>query len=136
MLFRYFAVSLVKWFAVNAATVVVLFLVLPKNWSGGEISAPIWIMTFAIAVGFAYWALNKRKPGYKDVLKLLVVWLVVTLVMQNAFDYFIIGRALFILRSFDALAALIIELLGVIVGAIILRWRFAGKARQIVSEMS
>jgi hypothetical protein len=133
MIFRYFAVTLVKWFAVNTATILVMFFVLPKTWSGGEVSAPVWIMTFVLAAGFAYWALLKKKPSYKDILKLLGVWLVVTLVMQNAFEYFIFGRALFIFRSFDALAALIIELLGVIVGAIILRWRFAGRARQIIS---
>jgi hypothetical protein len=132
MWFRYFAISLLKWIAVNVATIVAMFLVIPDTWRGFEISAPVWILTFAISVAFAYWALTKKVPNWKDVLKLMAVWLIVTMVLQNAFEYFMIGRAFFFLRSLESLVGMGVELLGIIVGAIFVRWRLAGKAKAIV----
>jgi len=132
MWFRYISITLLKWLAVNAATVASIFLLLPDSWQGDALAAPIWIITFVVSVPFAYWALSKKVPNWKDVLKFMGVWLLVTLVLQNAFELFIIGRAGFVMLSFGAMIGYLSEIFGVIVGAIIVRWRLADKAKSIV----
>jgi len=134
MWFRYSAVAVLKWIAVNVLTIVMLFLVLPKTWRGDMLAVPIWLMIFVVSAAFAYWALIKKVPGWKDMLKLMAAWLVVTMVLQNAFEYYVIGRAFFILRSLESLIAYGVEILGIIVGTIFVRWRFALKAKSLVAE--
>lgn len=133
MWFRYSAITLLKWLTVNAVIVASMFLVLPDSWRGDALAAPIWIMTFLVSTAFAYWALSKKAPNWKDVLKLMGIWLLVTLVLQNAFELFVIGRAFFIMLSLESMIGYFVELLGVIVAAILVRWRLAGKAKSIVA---
>lgn len=133
MWFRYFAISLFKWIAVNVVTVAAMFTIVPDSWQGEALAAAMWILTFAVSVVFAYWALCQKLPGWKDVLKLMGVWLLVTLVLQNAFELFIIGRPFFVFLSLESMIVYGLELLGIVVGAIFVRWRLRGKAKSIIA---
>ncbi len=133
MWFRYISISLLKWITVNVLTLVMLFYILPDSWRGYALAAPMWIMIFAVSAAFAFWALLKKSPRWKDVLKLLGVWLLVMLVMQNAYEFYIFGRAFFVWRSPEATLAYLIEILGVIVGAILVRWYLERKAKGIIA---
>lgn len=78
MIFRFLSIVFLKWVANLLAVVVLLRFVIPGGWHGFLKAGPIWIASFVIAFLFAEWAFQKQLPSKRDLIRLIVVWVVVS----------------------------------------------------------
>ncbi len=121
MWFRYFAISLLKWIFLIFFQLLLMSFILPSTISSTALAWVIWITVICFAFAFACWAFAKQVPGWKDVLKLIGVWLVVSLILQNAFEMFFMGRMLFVLRSPELFFSFELEIVAIILAAVAVR---------------
>ena len=114
MWLRFISISALKWVVMNCVIVLVSLYLIPRTWHGYAIIIPMWLITFACAFGFATWALSKRLPSWRDLGWLVVIWLVVSLILQNVYEQLLFGYALWFLRSLDLLLGFVIEILAIV----------------------
>lgn len=79
MLFRFLALSVLKWLANFAAAFILLGFVLPNQFTGLELDIPVWIVSTLIAFMFATWAVSKKMPSNRDTFMLLAIWTIVSI---------------------------------------------------------
>ncbi len=120
MWFRFIGISLLKWVADTVAIMLVLGYVVPHSWHGYALSFPIWIMTTALAYGFAYWALHPSYPTQKNVIILLIVWMVITFMFEASYEVFIIGVPI-LFSNIDTIVQYMLEIAAILMVARVLR---------------
>ncbi|MBI5655191.1 hypothetical protein HZC53_06095 [Candidatus Uhrbacteria bacterium] len=111
MWLRFAAISALKWIVQNFLTILVLLYLIPNSWHGYTVAAPVWVLTVVVSAAFAYWALHIKRPSWKNVILLAVIWFVISLFFQTIFEFIFLGRLFFILRSLELLLIFLLEIL-------------------------
>ena len=131
MWLRFTLISLLKWFAQLTASALIVRYVMPAGWSGYAISAPMWLVNFGLAFGFAEWAYRKTLPGRRETIRLLICWMVVTITLQLLFAQFFLGSVLYFTGSLEMYVQLLLEVLAILLAARVTRKR---KMNKVLSE--
>ncbi len=95
MWLRYLGISIVKWITVFTA-MSVMTMYITGGLRGYLLDIPIWAMAFAVAYGFAYWALHPTIPGKRELIQLIIIWVVVTLTLEAFYEILSIGQIVFV----------------------------------------
>lgn len=111
MWLRFAAISALKWIVQNFFMILVMLYLIPNTWHGYAVAAPVWVVTVIVSAVFAYWALHLKRPTWKKVVLLAVIWFVVSLFFQTIFEFIFLGRLFFIIRSFELLLNFLLEIL-------------------------
>jgi len=114
MFFRYLGISIVKWIAVFSAIMIFTSYIAPQSLRGYWLALPIWILVCLIAYGFGYWAFHLTFPNRRDVIMLLIIWMVVTICLEAFYEIMTIGQPVFLLRSPDLYVQYLLEIVGVL----------------------
>jgi hypothetical protein len=123
MWLRYLIVSFFKWL-VNLFAVSLLFMyVLPSTWGGYALSFPAWIVSFIVAFACAELAFGKELPGKRETLRLLAVWMVVSLTLQILYAWFFFGTVSPVVRSLDVYVQYVLEIFAIVLAAYLTRRR-------------
>lgn len=123
MWLRFASISALEWIVQNFLSMVMMFYIVPDSWRGYALAAPIWLMTFAVSSAFAYWALHLKRPKWKNIIALAVIWFIVSLLFQAVFEFIVIGRLFFILRSLDMLLTFVIGIASIFIVGAYLRFK-------------
>ncbi|MFA5185619.1 MAG: hypothetical protein WC551_03970 [Patescibacteria group bacterium] len=129
MWLRFAAISALEWIVQNFLTFVVLLYVVPDSWHGYTLAAPIWVLTLVVCLAFAYWALHLRRPKWKNIIALAVIWFVISLFFQAVFEFIFIGRLFFIARAWDMLIIFLIGIVAILAVGAYLRFIKKGEGR-------
>ena len=116
MIFRYIGISIVKWIAVFTA-ISVLTTYVANGLTGYVLALPVWALAFAMAYGFAYWALHPTMPGKRELTRLILIWMVVTIVLEVYYELLTIGQVVFILYSPDLYVQYLLEIIAIFFAA-------------------
>lgn len=111
---RYLGISVLKWISVFAAIVIFSAYVAPASWKGFFLAVPIWILAFALAYLFAFWALHVKIPGRRELITLIAIWMGVTIILQVSYEIFTIGRPVFIIYSLDLYVQYLLEVIAIL----------------------
>jgi hypothetical protein len=123
-MFRFIAISLLKWFVVLIVNMLLLQFVLPRAWTGYSLSASLWFVAFLISFFFAEWAFGKKFPHRHDVWKLLIVWMVISVTLQILHGIYVLGDVLYVINSPDFYVQYLLEILAILLAAQATRRRF------------
>lgn len=90
MWLRTIGISFLKWLANYFVTILLIVYLLPSDWHGYFIVIPMWILSFIVALTFAFWLFHPRLPTSRDTAIVIVIWLAVSWSIQvfHAFYYF------------------------------------------------
>lgn len=117
MWLRFLAISFLKWMALNFLSILFFEYIAPSSWHGFVLAIPIWILSFAVAFGFAEWAFKTKFPERKTIATLLVIWMIVSYTLHILQAQFLMGSALFVINSIDIYVQYLLEILAILLAA-------------------
>jgi len=120
---RYALISFLKFVVTFYGLFSLYSYILPEWVVGNLLSAITWIAVFIISFLFATWAFHPGSPTDRDITKLVIVWLSVTIVLLLGFGIFFTFRGARILFEGEILIQLVIEVVAIILAGILLRRR-------------
>lgn len=123
MMFRFLSIVLLKWTANLLAVVLLLRFVVPGGWHGFLKAGPIWIASFIIAFLFAEWAFQKQLPSKRDLIQLVVIWIVVSYSLDIVGSVMVFDTARVALYGTDLHITMLFEVGAILAAAYVTRRR-------------
>ncbi|MFH1620946.1 MAG: hypothetical protein ABIB04_02575 [Patescibacteria group bacterium] len=117
MFLRFLAIATLKWFTLHFLSALLIVFVLPASWQGFELSIPVWILSFAVAFGFAEWAFKLKIPDKKTISYFLIIWIIASFTLQILQAQFIMGSALYAINSIDMYVQYLLEIAAILLAA-------------------
>ncbi len=117
----YIYIPMIKWLASMTMIMVVFGYIFPnpfKSWI--ELIMGLSI-SLVVAMVFAYWALRKAIPHGKDLAIFVVLWLVMTTLMEMMLSYYSYFSPLFTVLRYEFAMQLFVEVIGILALVLVLR---------------
>ncbi len=120
---RTLSVILLKWSVNLLATLVLIRYVIPHGWNGYAEAAPVWVASFVIAFAFAEWIFRPKLPGKKETIRLVIMWVVLTYVLNVLGSVILFNTPRVAIYGTDLYVTLLFEIVAIILAAIVTRQR-------------
>ena len=105
----------VKWLANFVIIMLVFTYLVPASFNKYLDLSIGWVISFLLAMVFAYWAFYKTLPSDKQLFVYLIIWIVVTLIMELIIDVISFPDPLSMFLRYELLVQIILEIAGVFV---------------------
>ncbi|MBU1032745.1 MAG: hypothetical protein ABII13_04700 [Patescibacteria group bacterium] len=114
---RFLGITFIKFIVTTFGLFTLYALILPDVIPGWGINIITWIITFALAYLFAYWAVFNIKPNRKDTLLLVFIWLLVTVTGFLLYGILYSVQGPWLLVRPEILVQLVLEVLAILMVA-------------------
>lgn len=121
----YIYIPLVKWLANLTVVVVVFSYILPSSMNKWLELGIGWAISCLIAMLFAYWAMHEVIPHGKDLAIMILIWAVITALMEMLISYYSFWDPFYTLLRYEFAVQLLVEVLGVLIMVKVLRRQHA-----------
>jgi hypothetical protein len=122
MTLRFLGISIAKWITLTAVLFGLMAYLIPQA-SGWLALAPMGLVTFAVAFGFAEWAFRADLPDRKMAFTLAGIWLMTSIVLQFFLEIWLFGRVWFLRYGLDIYGMYALELAAIFLAAFLTRRR-------------